>query len=318
MQNIINRVFKHESLINQPPVLIDIGASLALPEHWKPLAKYSICIAFDADTRDFAIEESANGDWKKLYSMNRLVAADPSDGINFYLTKSPYCSSSLMPNLEALKPWAIQDLFTVDQVVQLPATDLNSVLSKIGLSHIDWFKTDTQGTDLRIFNSLHEDVQAKILVADFEPGIIDAYIGEDKLYSIMAYMHQKPFWVSDMDVKGTQRIYDSVPQDPYQQRAMRSLLKTSPGWCEIAYMNNLDSETFTVREYLLAWVFATIKGQHGFAMHVAIKGLKSFNEPIFADLEKHSRNKISYSPNKLAILKLRGLVGAILRKLRIK
>jgi hypothetical protein len=47
-----------------PPILVDIGASGSLQKQWRALAPFSICIAFDADTRDFQVRESADSEWK--------------------------------------------------------------------------------------------------------------------------------------------------------------------------------------------------------------------------------------------------------------
>ncbi len=61
------------------------------------------------------------------------------------------------------------------------------------MDYIDGYKTDSQGTDLRIFNSLPKEIINKILLAEFEPGIIDAYQGEDKLHHLLAHMEKEPF-----------------------------------------------------------------------------------------------------------------------------
>ena len=66
--NIIKKVFSHQSLIDKPPVLIDLGASGEIHKKWKAIAKHSICIAFDADTRDFKPTITEGCGWKKLYS----------------------------------------------------------------------------------------------------------------------------------------------------------------------------------------------------------------------------------------------------------
>ena len=314
MNSLIEKVFLHESLVSKPPVLIDIGASGFLPPQWATIAKYSICIAFDADDRDFKVEESENKTWKKLYSLNRLVAPKYSDGIDFYLTRSPYCSSSLEPDVAALDVWAFQELFKVERTIKLPAVDLNSVLSQVGVDRIDWYKTDSQGTDLRIFKSLSEPMMNNILTADFEPGILDAYKGEDKLHAIMAFMEEKPFWVSDMVIKGTQRIYQHVVQnmDYFEQRGMRKYLRTSPGWCEIAYINTFESADFTEREYLLGWVFASIQKQHGFALHLASQGEQRFKLPLFAELQAYSRAQFTFSPIELFYVKMRRVAAKLL------
>ena len=295
MASIIHDVMTHSSLLSSPPVLVDIGASGTIHKKWNPIAKYAICIAFDADSRDFEICESEDKGWRKLYSMNRLVASEAAEEMDFYLTHSPHCSSSLAPDQKALEPWAFSPLFEVDKVVKLPAVDLHSVLEKIGITYIDWYKTDSQGTDLRIFDALPKSIIRKIISADFEPGIIDAYMGEDKLYQLMAYMDKQPFWVSHMEVKGSQRIdQDDLQNLNYLKRRFISFfLKTAPGWCEISYINKLSDKEMTCRENLLGWVFATMKGEHGFAIQAAKDGAIKFEEPLFNELHNISYNSLS-------------------------
>ena len=285
----------HSSLLSSPPVLVDIGASGTIHKKWNPIAKYAICIAFDADSRDFEICESEDKGWRKLYSMNRLVASEAAEEMDFYLTHSPHCSSSLAPDQKALEPWAFSPLFEVDKVVKLPAVDLHSVLEKIGITYIDWYKTDSQGTDLRIFDALPKSIIRKIISADFEPGIIDAYMDEDKLHQLMAYMDKQPFWVSHMEVKGSQRIDQDDLQNlnSLKRRFISSFLKTAPGWCEISYINKLSDKEMTCREYLLGWVFATMKEEHGFAIQAAKDGAIKFEEPLFNELHNISHNSLS-------------------------
>ncbi len=321
MKSIIKKIMKHPLFENQPPVLVDIGASGELPVQWEMLAPYSICIAFDADTRDFLVGESVTGGWKKLYSLNRLVAAKAVDEVDFYLTRSPYCSSTLRPDSEALKPWAFSELFEVEKVVRLPAADLKTVLAKIDISYIDWYKTDSQGTDLRIFDALPNNILERIIVAEFEPGIIDAYKGEDKLHQLMAYMDKRPFWVSHMAVKGSQRIdQDELTSlNHIQRRFIDLFLKSSPGWCEIAYINELKHVEMTCREYLLAWIFATIKGEHGFGLHVASNGALKFHEPLFNELHSISSESLSSTSGyiKLAARAYRKIVRSLVSRWQV-
>jgi len=285
----------HSSLLSSPPVLVDIGASGTIHKKWNPIAKYAICIAFDADSRDFEICESEDKGWRKLYSMNRLVASEAAEEMDFYLTHSPHCSSSLAPDKEALKPWAFSPLFEVDNVVKLPSVDLQSALLKAGVDYIDGYKTDSQGTDLRIFNSLPTEIIDKILIAEFEPGIIDAYQGEDKLHHLLAHMEKEPFWISKMEIKGSQRInhLDFKSLNYFQQRGIGSFLKMAPGWCEISYLNKMEIGEMTLREYLLAWVFASLSSEHGFALFVSKKGFELFGENLLLILQKESRRKLS-------------------------
>ena len=285
----------HSSLLSNPPVLVDIGASGTIHEKWKPIAKYAICIAFDADSRDFEIWESEDKGWRRLYSLNRLVASEAAEEMDFYLTHSPHCSSSLAPDKEALKPWAFSPLFEVENIVKLPSVDLQSALLKAGVDYIDGYKTDSQGTDLRIFNSLPTEITDKMLIAEFEPGIIDAYKGEDKLHHLLAHMEKEPFWISKMEIKGSQRInhLDFKSLNYFQQRGIGSFLKMAPGWCEISYHNKMEIGEMTLREYLLAWVFASLSSEHGFALFVSKKGFELFGENLLIVLQKESRRKLS-------------------------
>jgi hypothetical protein len=296
MKKILHKILTHSSIVKKPPVLVDIGASGDIHKKWELIAKHSICIAFDADDRDFEVLDSESKVWKKLYSLNRMVTAQSFDDNDFYLTKSPYCSSLLPPDNEALKPWAFSSLFDIETVVKLPSVDLMSVISEVNIDYIDWYKTDTQGADLRIFDSLSNGVKDKIIMAEFEPGIIDAYKGEDKLNHLMLYMDNKPFWVSDMVVKGSQRIdqEDYKSLNYLQRRGIGSFLKAAPGWCEISYINKMDDNSMTIRDYLLAWVFSSIEGEHGFALHVAKSGYGKFSDDIFLLLEKKSNHKLHY------------------------
>lgn len=295
MKKLVQKVLSHQAINLKPPVLIDIGASGALPEQWQWIAPYAICIAFDADTRDFSISGSADKGYKKLYSINRLVADKSSSEIDFYLTRSPHCSSSLLPNIPAIRPWAFRGLFEVEKTIKMPAVDLSSAMASCGVDYIDWYKTDSQGTDLRIFNSLSKDLISHIIAAEFEPGIIDAYIGEDKLHQLMAYMDTKPFWVTNMIVKGSQRIdQEDVDQlSRLQQRRMDSFLKNAPGWCEISYLNNFENSNMELREYILGWVFASIKREHGFALRLAKIGASKFKDSLFEELAVSSRRSLS-------------------------
>lgn len=297
MKSVLKAVMSHPLLTARPPVFLDVGASGALPAEWKLLAPYSICIAFDADTRDFQITQSEARDWKRLYSLNRLVSPNVKGEVLFYLTKSPHCSSSLQPDKTSLARWAFSPLFDVVKQVTLPAVDLQKTLVEIGIDYIDWYKADTQGTDLRIFSALDEQIRDRILVADFEPGIIDAYLTEDKLHHVMAYMDERRFWVSRMNLLGSQRIdQDSLTSlSSEEKRGLAYRLKSAPGWCEISYLNSLENGGLGCREYLLAWIFSSMKGEHGFALHVAQSGIETFKDPLFDELRAHSRKSLSRS-----------------------
>jgi hypothetical protein len=297
LKTMIDAILRREEFVVSPPVLLDIGASGAIHPKWKAVAKHSIGIAFDADVREmnYVVKESSG--YRKLYVFNRLVTDKPSSESDFYLTRSPYCSSLLKPDQNSLHNWAFAELFEVDRMVKLKTAALPSILQEIGVNKIDWFKTDSQGTDLRLFVSLGEELIQKVLVAEFEPGIIDAYEGEDKLWSLLAFMDKYPFWMTSLDIKGSERIGRNsyhTRLSGLDRKLLPALLKTSPGWGEASYFNTFerDSSYLDKRDFLLGWVFAVIEKQYGFALELAVKGSHRYNDPVFDELADFALTKI--------------------------
>ena len=89
-----------------------------------------------------------------------------------------------------------------------------------------------------------------------------------------------------MVIKGSQRIAreDMDALNPLQKINISSFLKMAPGWCEISYVNEYNSQALTVREYLLGWVFSCIKSEYGFALFLARSGKQKFHDPLFDEL----------------------------------
>lgn len=289
----INQVLSRKELQEQPPVLVDVGASGEIHEKWKPIASQCICLAFDADDREMSFKENTNSGFKKLITINRIVTDKDATDIDFYLTASPFCSSTLEPDPQALAQWPFQDLFKVEKVVKLKSVQLFEAMKNAGLAYIDWLKIDTQGTDLRIFKSLPDEVRKRIVAAEFEPGIIDAYKGEDKLYQLIGHMTGSEFFMSSLDVKGVPRISRNAISkwSAGKQKAFNSVHKKSPGWAEVCYINKLQG-TPTTRDYLLGWLFAMLENQYAFASEVAQRGFDSTKDPFFQQLVKHSDSRM--------------------------
>ena len=289
---LIDEIMNHPELRQKPPVLVDVGASGEVHKKWKKIAPYSICVAYDADTRDFRADE-IESDFKKLFRINRIVSAQSSDSSVFWLTQSPHCSSTLEPDVTALQDWAFAPLFHVLKQVKLPAVTLAESLASCGLDYIDWFKTDSQGTDLRLFASLSDAIRRNVLVAEFEPGILNAYLHEDKLSNLMGYMEGQPLWVQNMIVRGSQRISQQSLRalTPLDRWLISVLLRKSPGWCDITYINNFQLLRDR-RHFMLGWVFSTIQQEYGYALDLAEKGWAYFGDSIFRKLKIESLRQL--------------------------
>lgn len=299
--SLIDKVLSREEFKDRPPVLLDIGASGMIHKKWKRIAKYSICIAFDADARDFNPTPEIAKKYQKLFLLNAIVTDRPSDYVDFYLTKSPYCSSLLKPSTEKLSQWSFAPLFEVEKKVQLRSVDINSVLKESNIDRIDWFKSDSQGTDLRLFKSLEPSIRNKTIVAEFEPGIMDAYEGEDKLHSVLSFMDSiDQFWLADLIINGVSRISHSrlknIIANSFIQNVASRVSKVSPGWGEMTYINSFNNlSVMSKREILFGWVCATLQRHYGFAYELACIGLENYDDSIFNLLKSDSETKFKLS-----------------------
>jgi hypothetical protein len=288
----VEQVLRLPTVRERPPVLVDIGASGVLHERWTQLAPHSICIAFDADERDFDASVSRPHPYRTLHLHNNIVSDRDTPYLDFYLTRSAHCSSALPPDNGKLAAWIFADLFDVEKQTRLRSRTLASVLEEHQLGYVDWFKTDSQGTDLRLFLSLGDAMVRRVIAADFEPGLIDAYVGEDKLHAVLARMDQLPFWISELRVRGTQRLSRLLWEQrvrPLTRGVAPLSLRNSPGWAEVSYLNTLDADqSFDQRDFLVAWVIASVQRQFGFALEIAVRGEERFGDPVFAELADDS------------------------------
>ena len=300
---IFDKIFRREELVQKPLVMLDIGASGSILEDWKLIAKHAICFAFDADDREIEYLESETKGFKRLIVVNKIVSANHEDEEKFYLTRNPYCSSLLEPNVQKLDGWAFDSLFDIEEVKNMQSVRLPDVFGKFNIDYVDWFKTDSQGTDLRLFKSLGDTIISRMIIAEFEPGIIDAYIGEDKLHALIHAMDSEDFWMADIQIKGSQKISKEARKilaDGFvgwmgrllKKPMINHVIKTSPGWGEVSYLNKFSNQSLDKRDYLVGWVISTIKQQHGFALDLTLKGQQLFDDEIFLEMKKHTLHTI--------------------------
>jgi FkbM family methyltransferase len=299
--NLVDRILNAEELRKAPPILVDVGASGRVHPKWRRIAEHSVCVAFEPDERELA-ETNGSGSFKALHVFNRAVSENPEGKTRFHLTASPFCSSRLAPDRAGVRPYAFAPLFEVERVVELETIDLPTALDRLELDRVDWFKCDSQGTDLRLLRSLGDECLSQLLIAELEPGIIDAYEGEDKLSDVMHFMETRNFWMSDLFVQGSQRIDAAVAAAelaPFERRFLRVGAKRAPGWAEVEYFNDFTNETLGTREFLLGYLLAAIRGHDAFALELAVRGKARFADPRFDDLKNSARRRIQVRLAKL-------------------
>jgi FkbM family methyltransferase len=259
------------------PVLFDVGAAGGPPQVWDAIAGYSTYVAFDPDARD--LRDGSGQRFRRAVVLNKaLCAEDAGTEVELFLTRSPHCSSTLPPDSASLANFAFADLFIVERRVRVPAITPRAALAELGLTRVDWFKTDSQGTDLRLFLGLGEDVHSRVLAVDMEPGLIHAYEGEDLFVDAHRFLSAHGFWLSNMLVRGSGRIHATTQRYERAAHALKRAgllertLKRAPGWCEVRYLRTveyLDAGNFERSDYGLLAVFSLLDGHAAFALDVA-------------------------------------------------
>lgn len=276
MQSIISELLT-DLKIN--PVLLDVGASAAPPKIWTALAPHSTYLGFDPDLRE--IHEERAGAFQRSVIVNEALTADrAANEVTFYLTASPFCSSSLEPDDTFTNHWLYSNLFAVDKKTQVRATTIDATINRFKLERIDWFKIDSQGTDLRLFNSISPEVRSRVLAVDTEPGLIEIYKGED----LFAVVHQdflrNGFWLSDVNIGRFIRMRRSSlavansTESEINDDFIKETVKSSPAYVEARYLRTIEwlaENSFSRDEYALLWVFAVVDNQLGFALDLCLE-----------------------------------------------
>jgi FkbM family methyltransferase len=291
----VDRVLSLPEFAAEPPVLVEIGASGGTHAPWKALARFSIGIAFDPDSRQMQVVHDESAGYRRLHIFPAAAVPDETAEADFHLTRSPYCSSLLRPDGAALGDWDFARLFDVERTVRVPCVSLAKALREAGVTRVDWFKTDSQGTDLRLFQSLGEDICRRVLAVEFEPGIIDAYEGEDKMSAVLAAMDRGDFWLSDLKLRGTLRMSpdDAARLAGHESIRLSAVLPTAPGWGEMTYLNTFrGSGPFSKRDWLLGWVIACMNEQFGFALDLCRRAHVAVPDPIFGTLSAETERMI--------------------------
>ncbi len=278
-------------MLNIHPVLLDVGAAGARPRIWQPIAQLSHYVGFDPDKRER--HEASKGTFYEASIIDEAVTDDESSEVLFYLTKSPYCSSSLKPDSKSLERFLFSDLFVVERETRVRATNLNEVSRRLNLPVIDWIKLDTQGTDLRLFQSLRPEIRDRVLALDVEPGLIDAYQGEDLFAETHRELTRSGFWLSHIEIHGAIRMRRSTLQhltaraQNLSETMISETSQKSPGWCEARYFRTIESlEQIGVsqREHVLLWLFALLDRHFGVALDLAVTYEKRFGSDLVANV----------------------------------
>lgn len=276
----------------KPIVLVDVGASGEPPQEWRALAPLACYVGFDPDSR--AIREDNSFGFRRFVMLNRAVTETDSGELEFFLTASPYCSSSLRPNFATLAEYSFTDLFQVERTAKVPATSLPTALAEARIASVDWLKLDTQGKDLDLFRSLAGPIERGLLVLDIEPGMVDFYEGENTFAPAHSYLLEHGWWLA----RGSFQKYPRSAKRTREALGGRvdfDALPGNPTAIEAQYFRttqHLAENGTTLRDLACLWIFAMQNRNFGFALDLAVIAGKSHDAAIGEALVKATIGEI--------------------------
>ena len=144
-------------------------------------------------------------------------------------------------------------------------------------------------------------------------GIVSENEAENKLAEVLTAMSREPFWLSELRVGRTPRGRPDLLAGRLGPRGvawMRRLAPAAPAWANARFLRDvtLAPDSLDRREFLLAWVFATITGQHGQALTIAETGARRFGDRLFPAMAGSSVRRLRWAM-------VRGLPRALWRRL---
>lgn len=265
------------------PIVCDIGSSGEAQEVFAPFAAESIIVGFDADWRGQDLE-FARG-FKSHHLIPKAVCADDSaESIPFVETAYPSSSSTLEPDLDALRHYSFVDYFVPVARRTVEATTLNKVLDDLGYPAFDWIKVDSQGIDLQLTASLRSEAFSNLLAVDIEPGVVRCYQGEDYFVDTHAYLFDRGFWLADIYFQSYPRASKAGLEllgELIDDLDVPARLGRSPTAAEARYFRGQDfyaASNATHRQIVLALVFALADNKVGFAADILHLYLERFGD----------------------------------------
>jgi FkbM family methyltransferase len=300
--NLIARILAEPELQAAPPVLVDIGAAGGVHRAWRQIARHAVGVGFEPDAREAAALTAAQRQFLRWVFCPALATpvTPPGGQLPFHLTRSPQCSSMLPPDQAGLSEWVFADQFEVLRTVAVPAASLTESLQRAGIDRVDWLKCDTQGMDLKLYQSLPTSWRQQLLVVEFEPGFIDSYQGEDHVAEVLVAMKSEPFWLAGLTPGLTPRGRSELMGAGWPAGIgpwLRRLAPPAPAWAGLQFLRDVGRVPAIAdrRGWLLAWVFAVVAGQPGYALTVAEEGRLRFGSPLFGEMVQESRRQLRWA-----------------------
>jgi hypothetical protein len=273
-----------EALQGLNPVLMEVGASERPAEHWDTIAPWSSYLGIGAAAPSASARDAAR--YAKVTFCRAMVSPDGETVCSrFYEAADPIYSS-----LQRIDSQVIADHCSLRDVRVIKSSTaetiaLRTLLDREAISRVDWFKTNLNGIDSRLYESLPDKVRESLLAVDTVLDFLPLYIDQDNTLAHHQEFLRQGFWLSSMLTCGGVRMHiDSAQElerrgvaDPIALVTRRH--RIAPGWSFARYfrtVQHMETQSCSSRDYVVLWCFALLDRQFGFCADLAMSYRKRF------------------------------------------
>ena len=286
----INKILNHKSFKNNPPVIIDLGASGETYNKWKDIYPQSVFVALDGDKREKIKKKHK---FKKYIQINKIIFKKKTNKL-FYFTKSPYCSSLLKPIYKKTKEWFFHNSFKIIKTTKIKTVTVKEIIYKNKIKGIDIMKIDLQGIDLDILKSIPKKLKENIKYIDIEPSMYGFYRGEkNNVSEILKYM-QKDYSIEDIvfgkHIKGDIRKIENYSK--LKKKLIYFCNKKSISYMNICFIKKFKNYK-NVRDILMHLCILLINRRYSEVYDIL--DMTNNKDPIFNEIKLFCDSKLNFS-----------------------
>ena len=181
-----------------PLVLVDVGARGGLKGNWTPARQHLRLLGFEPDRDEFVrLEERLRASGAPDRYFNTALHNTAGE-MTLYVARDGGLSSIYRPNREFLDGFPDADRFDTVDVRQVRADTLDNVLRAAGIDDVDFVKTDTQGSELRVLEGGACILAGSVFGVEVEVEFAPVYTDQPLFADVDRYLRGLGFLLFDL------------------------------------------------------------------------------------------------------------------------
>ena len=176
--------------------LLDIGASGGIEKKWAKFEEFINIVGYEPDKNEFDNLIRNNKTPKNIF-INAALGRNKTES-KLYITKKQQLSSLLKPDPSIVNKYLNSERFDITNEVDVHLITVDQSLQDAKIKTIDFFKIDTQGSELDILkgsNKTLEHVVGIEIEVEFNP----IYVGQPIYSEVDTYIRNLGFELMDFE-----------------------------------------------------------------------------------------------------------------------